>query len=242
MSNKEKRGKKRPRGAFDNVLNEKDTVKDIHKLAGRARKRRKTNRTLKGNLKQIMAKANSAYMNNNYETAKILAKEVIDGQAKYPDVWHLLGKINEQENDYSNALIAYATYITLRFKNKTIRSETSKELLLSQNIECDSDSDSDFDDDSNDKNPTPDLIEKIGNLALNTKNYKLALDMFSMIESHYRLLLNKINNNKFRNKIIRLNNNEIEIKKKEIIRYLVNIYHKRAKIHNLEKKHDLEKK
>eukprot|EP01083_Nonionella_stella_P251244 867050_1 len=106
-------------------------------------------------------------------------------------MYDLLGKINEEQEEYATALTAYQYYITLRFPQKTIASETSRNLFHTD----DDDDDSDFDDAFEDnKQPTPQLIEKIAKLALKSENYDMALKMIGMIETHYKSMIHRMNN------------------------------------------------
>ena len=166
---------------------------------------------------------------------------MVKGQVKYPDVYNLLGLINEQQQDWPNALTAYSTYVALRFKRKTIQSEASRNLFkdTTKDNENRSDTDdSDFDDDDkSNKHPTPELIVKIATLAIKSKNNDMALEMIGLIESHYKHILNKINDPKNKNKI-QWSLMEIDAKKKEINSCLINLYRQKVIIYKEQKQWD----
>eukprot|EP01083_Nonionella_stella_P181387 649628_1 len=107
----QRRGKKRTFAESEEGI----AVKSIYKLTHRKNKKRRTNRTLSKQLQITMAKATSAYMNKDLETAKSLAQQIVKEKLKYPDIYDLLGKINEEQEEYATALTAYQYYITRRF-------------------------------------------------------------------------------------------------------------------------------
>eukprot|EP01083_Nonionella_stella_P251243 867048_1 len=230
----QRRGKKRTFAESEEGI----AVKSIYKLTHRKNKKRRTNRTLSKQLQITMAKATSAYMNKDLETAKSLAQQIVKEKPKYPDIYDLLGKINEEQEEYATALTAYQYYITLRFPQKTIASETSRNLFHTD----DDDDDSDFDDAFEDnKQPTPQLIEKIAKLALKSENYDMALKMIGMIETHYKSMIHRMNNSSNRKKIS-MSDAQISDKTKEMRKYLVNIYRERVTIYKKLKRFDAAKK
>lgn len=196
-----------------------------------------------------MSRANAAYLNNDLKgvgcdfnlwtcatnqkneapQAKSLAQEVVQQRPSYPEVWDLLAKINEEQENWADALTAYMSFVTLRYPQKTIQRERIEREHSGGGDGSDSSSDSDAEHRA-DKRPTAQLIQKIAALAIRTENDEMALQMLARIEAHTKHLVAQLQDTRSCQKL-RWSEAQVSAKRRELDAYLLSLFRQRAALY-----------